>query len=100
MSGDLVIHSSLLDDLKRTFSTITHQMYGVQRTLRNVDAVGVGDSKLAGDLQDYADDWSYGITQIGQHADATVKMIDQVGKTFSDVDVKLANALKKPGERS
>lgn len=98
MSGDLVVHSSLLDDLKRTFTNITGQMHGVQRTLRNVDAAGLGDSKLVGELHDYADDWSYGITQIGQHADETVHMINQIGTTFSDADIKIANALQKPGK--
>lgn len=95
--SDLTVHSALLDDLRKTFTTITGRMHDVQRTLRNADATAVGEPKLVDDIHDFADDWSYGITQIGKHTDGTVKLIDQVGKTFDDVDIKLANALSGPG---
>lgn len=50
-------------------------------------------------MHDFADDWHYGIGQIGQHADTAVKMIDQIGKTFSDADLQLANSLKTDGKK-
>lgn len=98
--SDLVVHSSLLDDLKHTFSTITDRMDSVRKVLGRVDGTAVGASNLVGDLHDYADDWSYGVGQIGKHTDSAGKLIDQVGKTFDDADVKLANALTKAGTSS
>jgi hypothetical protein len=96
--SDLKVTSSVLDDLRRTFTTITGRLDGARRQLTSVQAWAVGDQDLIHDLEDFSDDWKYGITQIGQHADSTVKMIDSIGKTFDDADVQLANTLQKAGD--
>lgn len=96
--ADLTVHGSVLDGLKRTFSNITDQMDAVRRALANADGSVVGAASLIDDVHDYADDWKYGIGQIGQHTHGTVEMIDQIGKTFDQADAKLAQALDKGGK--
>ena len=68
---------------------------GVRKAIANIDGSAIGAPNLVDDLHDYASDWGYGISQLGQHTDDTVKMINTVGKTFGDADAKLAQALAK-----
>ncbi|MDI5964253.1 hypothetical protein POF50_015055 [Streptomyces sp. SL13] len=93
--ADLTVHSEVLDDLKRTFSHITQQMDAARKALSNADGTVVGAPSLIDAVHDYANDWKYGIGQIGQHTHSTVETIDQIGKTFDDADIKLANSLHK-----
>lgn len=96
--GDLQINGTVLGDLRKTFSTIANRMDGVSRAMGNANGESVGAPKLIDDVHDFADDWHYGIKQIGQHADTAVHMIDQISKTFSDADLQLANSLKTAGK--
>ncbi|MCM2419980.1 MULTISPECIES: hypothetical protein [Streptomyces] len=98
--GDLQINGTVMGDLRRTFSTIAHRMENVSRTMGNANGEGVGAPKLIDDVHDFADEWKYGVKQIGEHADTAVQMIDQIGKTFDDADLQLANSLKPEGKCS
>ena len=62
--------------------------------LRNADATGLGAEPLVSRVHDFADDWGYGIGQIGKHADDCVSMLDHIGKGFDDVDRKLKQQLQ------
>ncbi|MBV9025296.1 MAG: hypothetical protein JO362_16235 [Streptomycetaceae bacterium] len=93
---DLTVNSALLNDLQQKLSSITGRMDTVQRAVRNADASALGASNLVDGVHGFADDWSYGITLIGQHCDNATQAIKQVGKTFDQVDIKLANSLTKP----
>ncbi|WP_329132947.1 hypothetical protein OG552_14535 [Streptomyces sp. NBC_01476] len=97
--GDLQLNGTVMGDLRKTFSTIADRMDGVSRSMGNTNGEAVGAPQLIDDVHDFADDWHYGIGQIGQHADTAVKMIDQIGKTFSDADLQLANSLKTDGKK-
>ncbi|WNI15974.1 hypothetical protein [Actinacidiphila sp. ITFR-21] len=97
--ADLQINGTVMGDLRKTFATIADRMDGVSRAMGNADGEGVGAPELIGDVHDFADGWHYGIKQIGRHADTAVHMIDQIGKTFDDADLQLANPLKTDGKK-
>ncbi|MER7980563.1 hypothetical protein [Streptomyces sp. NPDC095817] len=65
--SDLRLEDTIFEDLKKTFSSISDRMEATRRTLRGTDASAVGESKLVEDVQDFADDWGYGIKQLGKH---------------------------------
>lgn len=92
----LTVHSAFLDDLKQRLSSITGRMDTVQRAVRNADASVLGASNLVDEVHGFADDWSYGITLIGQHCDDAVQAVNQIGKTFDQADIKLADSLATP----
>jgi hypothetical protein len=73
--GDLQINGTVMGDLRKTFSTIADRMDGVSRAMGNANGESVGAPKLIDDVHDFADDWHYGIKQIGQHADNAVHMM-------------------------
>jgi hypothetical protein len=97
--GDLQLNGTVMGDLRRTFSTIADRMDGVGRTMGNANGESVGAPKLIDGVHDFADDRHYGIKQIGQHPDNVVHMIDQIARTFSDADLRLANSPKTDGKK-
>ncbi|MFE1440911.1 hypothetical protein [Streptomyces sp. NPDC058739] len=92
--SDLRLDDTIFEDLKKTFSTISDRMEDARRSLKGTDASAVGESKLIEDVQDFADDWGYGIKQLGKHTHGAVKMINKIGQTFDELDRELAEALK------
>ncbi|MFC9848379.1 hypothetical protein ACFWFF_00460 [Streptomyces sp. NPDC060223] len=94
--SDLRLEDTIFEDLKKTFSSISDRMDATRRTLRGTDASAVGQSKLVEDVQDFADEWGYGIKQLGKHTSGAVKMINKIGESFSKLDLDLAESLKAP----
>ncbi|MFE9767861.1 hypothetical protein ACFYPC_25630 [Streptomyces sp. NPDC005808] len=94
--SDLRLEDTIFQDLKKTFSTISDRMESTRRSLRNTDASAVGQSQLIEDVQDFADEWGYGIKQLGKHTSGAVKMINKIGESFSQLDLDLAESLKAP----
>ena len=92
--SDLTLDDTVFHSLKKTFSSISDRMEDARRSLRGTDASAVGESKLVEDVQDFADEWGYGIKQLGKHTHGAVKMINTIDKTFGDLDLELAQSLK------
>ncbi|MFD8251628.1 hypothetical protein [Streptomyces werraensis] len=92
--SDLTLEDTVFESLKKTFSSISDRMEDARRSLRGTDASAVGESRLVEDVQDFADEWGYGIKQLGKHTHGAVKMINTIGKTFGDLDLELAQSLK------
>ncbi|MER5880045.1 hypothetical protein ACFWFU_10745 [Streptomyces sp. NPDC060235] len=97
--SDLRLEDTIFEDLKKTFSSISDRMEATRRTLRGTDASAVGESKLVEDVQDFADDWGYGIKQLGKHTQGAVKMIDKIADSFGKLDLDLAESLKAPKKK-
>lgn len=93
--SDLQISAQVLNDLRSTLSRISNDLDGACRQLRNADASGVGADPLVHRVHDFADEWHYGIGQIGKHADDCVSMLDTIGKKFDETDQNLKSALTK-----
>lgn len=94
--SDLRLEGTIFEDLKRTFSTISDRMDAARRTLRATDGSVVGAQQLIDDVHDFADDWAYGIKQLGKHTHGAVKMIDKIDSSFGELDQKLAASMKSP----
>ncbi|MEV0170944.1 hypothetical protein AB0I00_07430 [Streptomyces sp. NPDC050803] len=92
--SDLRLEDTIFEHLKKTFSSISDRMEDARRDLKGADATAVGESKLVEDVQDFADEWGYGIKQLGKHTQGAVKMINKIGETFDGLDLELAQSLK------
>ncbi|MEU5311133.1 hypothetical protein [Streptomyces sp. NPDC021562] len=97
--SDLRLEDTIFQDLKKTFSSISDRMEATRRTLRSADASAVGEKQLIEDVQDFADDWGYGIKQLGKHTQGAVKMINKIGESFGKLDLDLAESLKAPQQK-
>ncbi|MFV8186150.1 hypothetical protein [Streptomyces sp. AF1B] len=96
---DLRLEDTIFQDLKKTFSSISDRMETARRTLKGTDASAVGEGKLIDDVHDFADDWAYGIKQLGKHTQGAVKMINKIGESFGKLDLDLAQSLKAPKKK-
>jgi hypothetical protein len=96
---DLRLEDTIFQDLKKTFSSISDRMETARRTLKGTDASAVGEGKLIDDVHDFADDWAYGIKQLGKHTQGAVKMINKIGESFGKLDLDLAQSLKSPKKK-
>ncbi|MFF2847017.1 hypothetical protein ACFVT5_11855 [Streptomyces sp. NPDC058001] len=92
--SDLRLDDTIFEDLKNTFSTISDRMDTARRTLKGADGSAVGAGKLVDEVHDFADEWGYGIKQLGKHTQGAVKMINKIGDEFSKLDQDLAESLK------
>ncbi|MEU1202824.1 hypothetical protein ABZ446_42345 [Streptomyces sp. NPDC005813] len=97
--SDLRLEDTIFEDLRKTFSTVTDRMDTARRTLRGTDGSVVGDAGLVDDVHDFADDWGYGIKQLGKHTQGAIKMIDKIGESFEKLDLDLAESLKSPKKK-
>ncbi|MFF4313943.1 hypothetical protein ACWDFR_27335 [Streptomyces sp. 900105755] len=97
--SDLRLEDTIFQDLKKTFSSISDRMETTRLTLRSADASAVGEKQLIEDVQDFADDWGYGIKQLGKHTQGAVKMINKIGESFGKLDLDLAESLKAPKQK-
>jgi hypothetical protein len=93
--SDLHIDGTVFENLRHTFNTVTDRMNRARRTLRNADGTVVGSQTLINEVDAFADDWGYGAKQLGKHTQDAVKMLDNIGKSFSKYDHDLAESLDK-----
>lgn len=92
--SDLHLDGTIFEDLRKTFSTVSDRMDAARRALRNTDGSAVGAGKLVEDVHEFADEWGYGVKQLGKHTHGAVKMIDKIDEKFSELDQDLAESLK------
>ncbi|WP_432119101.1 hypothetical protein [Streptomyces sp. bgisy032] len=69
--SDLHLEDTIFVHLKKTFFFISDRMEDARRSLKGTDATAVGESQLIEDVQDFADDWGYGIKQLGKQTHGT-----------------------------
>ncbi|QEU93420.1 hypothetical protein [Streptomyces kanamyceticus] len=92
--SDLRLDGTIFEDLKKTFSSVSDRMDAARRTLKNTDGSVVGAEKLIEDVHEFADEWGYGVKQLGKHTQGAVKMINKIDTEFSKLDQALAESLK------
>ncbi|MEV7196751.1 hypothetical protein AB0N81_33865 [Streptomyces sp. NPDC093510] len=98
--SDLRLDGTVFEDLKKTFSSVSDRMDAARRTLKNTDGSVVGAGKLIEDVHEFADEWGYGVKQLGKHTEGAVKMINKIDEEFSKLDQALAESLKSAKKKS
>ncbi|MFD4633281.1 hypothetical protein ACFVYR_25395 [Streptomyces sp. NPDC058284] len=100
--SDIRIDFAFLARVREDLRHVTDIMKRPGREMDDVDGVSMGVPELSFRMNDFGDEWSYGIKQIGKYSEAAVKTLTKMEKAFEDVDEKLAHALeraKKDGSR-
>ncbi|MEK8172085.1 hypothetical protein NKH77_30840 [Streptomyces sp. M19] len=91
--SDLRLEGTVFEHLRTTFSTVSDRMDTARRAARHGRERGRRGG-LIEDVHDFADEWGYGIKQLGKHTDDARKMIEKIGKEFGKFDTDLAESLK------
>ncbi|MFD5236009.1 hypothetical protein [Streptomyces tendae] len=93
--SDIYIDFEVLARVRSNIDHIAEVMERPGREMDEVDGESMGVSALASRMNDFGDEWSYGIKQISKYSGAAVKMLDKMKKAFEDIDDTLAKELRK-----
>jgi hypothetical protein len=91
--SDLYIDGAMLERVKHNFKNIESLLRGPSRAMKELDANEVGPAKLEERMDQFSDDWDYGIGQLGEFADSVVEALQSIADAFDEADTNLANAL-------
>ena len=96
--SDLRLEDTIFAHLKKTFSSISDRMEDARRDLKGTDAAAVGETQLIEDVQDFADEWGYGIKQLGKHTQGAMESGFAYGFAglVDGIDARLADELGEP----
>lgn len=91
--SDLYVDMETLDRVRRNIERISELMKRPGREMEDVDGWSMGVDALARRMDDFGDEWSYGIGQIEKFSDAASEALLKVKQEFQRVDGELADAL-------
>jgi hypothetical protein len=98
MSADLQLTSQVLNGLISDLSGFSGQVSTACTSIRSGDSALTGTDPLASQVHGFAGSWNYGLTQLGQHASECVRLLQQVGSAFDQLDSELAGELSRTTE--
>ncbi|RLV55871.1 hypothetical protein D9V41_08150 [Aeromicrobium phragmitis] len=98
MSGDLYIDGAMLRRVKTNFGDIESLLSTPARRMRNMSADQVGPRTLVQRVNEFGDDWGYGIEQLGEFSASVVQALQSIEDAFDAADDNLAAALNEAKE--
>jgi hypothetical protein len=96
--ADLFIDGPMLERVKSNFKHIEDLLNGPAKTMKNVDGTNMGPAKLRERLQDFGEEWGYGIDQLGEFSASAVDALQNIADAFGEADTNLADALENAGK--
>lgn len=96
--SDIYIDFDVLKRVRGNIKSIGELMERPGQEMDDVDGNAMGVTALASRMDDFGDEWSYGIKQIKKFSGAAVKTLDKIEKAFTEIDEKLAHELRKSRE--
>lgn len=96
--SDIRIDFDVLNHVRNNIVHIGELMERPGQEMDQVDGDSMGVAVLASRMNDFGDEWSYGIKQIKKFSGAAVKTLDQIKKAFEGIDDKIAHELRKAQE--
>ncbi|SBT88559.1 hypothetical protein GA0115233_100381 [Streptomyces sp. DI166] len=93
--SDLYIDYEMLVKTQKDIEDIHEVMAAPCREMEDVDGASMGVYKLAQRMDDFGDEWSYGIKQMSKFSKSAAKALGQIKKTFEETDEQFARELEK-----
>lgn len=94
--ADLYIDAEVLNRTRSNLMRIAEILQRPAQQLAALDEAAVGAPVLRERTAEFAEEWSYGIGQLGKFAAGAAEALTRVGDTFQAVDVALAQVLSPP----
>ncbi|RBY95915.1 hypothetical protein DQ237_12305 [Blastococcus sp. TF02-8] len=97
--SDLYIDGAMLTRVRSNLSNICELMTQPAREMMEVTGSAMGASALARRMDEFGDEWSYGIGKLGEFAGGAVEALDRIAQAFEAADTALAGALQQAAEQ-
>ncbi|MFJ3665789.1 hypothetical protein ACIPSE_04975 [Streptomyces sp. NPDC090106] len=96
--SDLSADYATLNRVRHSLDHIAELMKKPGREMEHVTGDSMGVPKLAQRMDDFGDEWSYGIKQLTKFSEAASKALLKVKESFEKLDDELADANRKQGK--
>lgn len=97
--SDLFIDGAMLARARSNLLGIRDLMAGPAREMRAVTGSAMGAPALARRMDEFGDEWSYGIAKLSGFAGDAAEALDRIQQAFDDADTSLTRALQQAGEK-
>jgi hypothetical protein len=97
--SDVYIDGAVLARVRANLADIRSLMETPAREMRDVTGSAMGARDLARRMDEFGDEWAYGIGKLAEFAGSAVEALDQIERAFEDADTELARALREAGGR-
>ncbi|MFJ4920401.1 hypothetical protein [Streptomyces sp. NPDC088725] len=95
--SDLSIDYAVLNRVRNNLDHIAHLMKKPGQEMERMSCVSMGVPELAKRMDDFGDEWSYGIKQLTKFSEKASKTLLKVKETFEKLDHELAEVNRKQG---
>lgn len=92
---DLYIDGAMLTRVRGNLASIRDLLERPARRMAEVDGRAMGVAELEQRMDEFGDEWEYGIDKLGEFAESAVDALDQISQAFDEADTDLANALNE-----
>jgi hypothetical protein len=96
--SDVYIDGAVLARVRSNLGDIRDLMQTPARQMREVTGSAMGARDLARRMDEFGDEWAYGIEKLSGFAADAVDALDRIEQAFRDADTSLAQALRQAGE--
>lgn len=93
--SDLYIDGAMLERVKTSFKNIEDLLRGPGKAMKELDPSEVGPKNLEQRMDEFSDDWDYGIGQIGEFSGSVVDALQAIAHAFDEAETNLAAALNE-----
>ncbi|MCZ2857872.1 hypothetical protein [Blastococcus sp. VKM Ac-2987] len=97
--SDLYIDGAVLARVRSDLLGIRDLLEQPAREMREVSGAAMGAPALARRMDEFGDEWAYGIGRLGGFAADAAEALDSVAAAFREADVSLSAALRDAGGR-
>ncbi|MFF8655438.1 hypothetical protein [Streptomyces huasconensis] len=97
--SDLYIDGEMLKRVRENLKHIGSLLEKPAKAMDQVDSKAMGASELEKQMDDFGDEWHYGIGQLKKFSTDAAKALDKIEKAFGGLDDALAKALREAAEK-
>ena len=97
--SDLYIDGAVLARVRSDLLGIRDLLEQPAREMREVSGAAMGAPALARRMDEFGDEWAYGIGKLGGFAADAAEALDRISAAFREADVSLGEALRGAGGR-
>ncbi|MBF4135894.1 hypothetical protein CLM85_23210 [Streptomyces albidoflavus] len=92
--SDLSVDYAVLNRVRDNLDHISYLMTKPGREMEEVSGAAMGVPELARRMDDFGEEWTYGIKQLTKFSQKASKALLKVKKSFEELDQELAKASK------
>jgi len=93
--SDLSVDYAVLNRVRHNLDHVAHLMKQPGRDMENVSGDAMGVPELARRMDDFGDEWSYGIKQLTKFSGKASEALLKIKESFEKLDAELAESATK-----